>query len=90
MKAVWTGLMLVCLAGCSTTSTVHGMSGVGQFGDRVLVRRTTTTLVSSPWTGAGMTGAEEFALCKLDANGQIQCEKTTVSVAGSPAQERAP
>ncbi len=86
MRTVTAGLMLVCLAGCGTTSTLHGMTGVGQFGDRVLVRRTTTTLVSSPWTGAGMTEGEEAALCKLDENSQVRCERTTVSLPASPGQ----
>jgi hypothetical protein len=86
MRTGTAGLMLVCLAGCGTTSTVHGMTGVGQFGDRILVRRTSTTLVSSPWTGAGMSESEEFALCKLDENSQVRCEKATVSLPASSGQ----
>ena len=82
-KRLWC-LLLLC--GCSTTSTVHSMTGIGQFGDRVLVRRSTSTLTSSGWTGNGLTETEEFALCKLDDRSQVQCERTTVNIVpSSPA-----
>jgi hypothetical protein len=78
---VWC-LLLLC--GCSTTSTVRSTTGVGQFGDRVLVRRSTSTVSSSGWTGTGLTETEEFALCRLDDRSQVQCEPTTVNMIASP------
>lgn len=83
MKSRLCCLLLLC--GCSTTSTVHSTIGIGQFGEGILVRRTTTTLTSSGWTGNGLTETEEFALCTLDDRRQVQCERTTVNMPPPPA-----
>jgi serine/threonine protein kinase len=78
MKRRFWCLLLLC--GCSTSSTLHSTTGIGQFGDRILVRRATSTVHSSGWTGTGLTESEEFALCKLDDHNLVQCERTTMSM----------
>lgn len=70
--------LLVSLLGCAS-STVHGLSGVGQFGDRILVRRTITT-VNSGWGGGSISETDEYALCRLVETNQVQCEKANVSL----------
>jgi hypothetical protein len=78
MRVLVAVLLLVSLVGCAT-STIHGLSGVGQFGDRILVRRTTTT-VNSGWGGGSFSETDEFALCRLVEGNQVQCEKASVSL----------
>jgi hypothetical protein len=80
-------LLVVSLVGCAT-STVHGLAGVGQFGDRILVRRTTTT-VSSGWGGGSLSETDDYALCRLVEPNQVQCEKANVSLpTDAPAPPR--
>jgi hypothetical protein len=78
MRVLAASLLVVSGVGCAT-STVHGLAGVGQFGDRVLVRRSTTTLNSS-WTGSSFSETDDYALCRLIEGNQVQCEKATVSL----------
>ena len=87
MRILAAVLGVVSLAGCAT-STVHGLAGVGQFGDRILVRRTTTT-VSSGWGGGSLSETDDYALCRLVEPNQVQCEKANVSLpTDAPAPPR--
>jgi hypothetical protein len=78
MRVLTAVLLLVSVVGCAS-STVHGLSGVGQFGDRILVRRTITT-VNSGWGGGSISETDEYALCRLVEANQVQCEKASVSL----------
>jgi len=84
MRLLGASLLMVSAVGCAT-STVHGLTGVGQFGDRVLVRRSTTTL-NSGWAGSSFSETDDYALCRLAEGNQVQCEKATVSL---PPEARA-
>ena len=79
-------LLLGTSVGCAT-STVHGVAGVGQFGDRILVRRTTTTL-NSGWAGASMSEVDEYALCRLAEANRVECEPATVQLPPSAPAPR--
>jgi hypothetical protein len=78
MRLLAAALLMLSVVGCAT-STVHGLTGVGQFGDRVLVRRSTTTF-NSGWGGNSLSETDEYALCRLAEGNQVQCEKAIVSL----------
>ena len=61
MRPLAAGLLMVSVVGCAT-STVHGLAGVGQFGDQILVRRSTTT-VSSGWGGGSISETDAQETC---------------------------
>jgi len=82
MRLLAAGLLMVSVAACAT-STVHGLAGVGQFGDQILVRRSTTT-VSSGWGGGSISETDDYALCRLVQPNQVQCETTSVSFPSPP------
>jgi hypothetical protein len=86
MRLLAAVLLLVSAVGCAT-STVHGVAGIGQFGDRVLVRRTTTT-VSSGWGGGSISESDDYALCRLVEPGQVQCERANVALPPEPPPAR--
>ena len=85
MRVLAAVLLVVSEVGCAT-STVHGLTGIGQFGDRILVRRTTS---NSGWGGASISESDDYALCRLVEPNQVQYEKTNVSLPpGAPAAPR--
>ncbi len=83
MKRLLAAGLVVSLTGCATSS-VRSMSGVGQFGDRVLVR-TSTTVLHSSWTGSTMEDSESFSLCRLEGTNHVHCEPASVTFAPPPA-----
>ena len=83
MRVLPAAVLVVSVVGCAS-STVHGVAGVGQFGDRVLVRRT-TTVVTSGWGGPSITETDDYALCRLAVANQVQCEAATVALPSVPA-----